>query len=80
MKKLIEDQYVFRSNFNVRQEFNNGIQTSISYIKDELQNSIENNILGKTRKKQSNWLRGDGLKELFTMNPMEKHIKKGIQH
>ena len=40
MKKVIEYQYVFRSDFKVRQEVNDGIQTSISYIKDELQISI----------------------------------------
>ena len=50
MKKVIEDQYVFRSDFKVRQDVNDEIQTSISYIKDELQNPIENNILGKTKK------------------------------
>ena len=50
MKKVIEYHYVFRSDFKVRQEVNDGIQTSISYIKDEIQNSIENNILGKTKK------------------------------
>ena len=47
MKKLIEDQHLFRSEFKVRQEVNFGIQTSISYIKDDLQSSIEDNILGK---------------------------------
>ena len=75
MKKVIEDQYVFRSDFKVRQEFIDEIQTIISYIKDELQNSIETNILGKTRKGKSFWLHGDGLKELFTMNPMGTHLK-----
>ena len=50
MKKLIGDQYVFRRYFQVRQEVNDEIQTIISYIKDELQISIENNIIGKTRK------------------------------
>ena len=45
----------------------------MSYIKDELQNSIKNNILGKTKKEKSFWLHGDGLKELLTMNPTEKH-------
>ena len=73
MKKVIENQYVFRGDFKVRQEVNDEIQTSISYIKDELQNSIENNILGKTKKEKLFWLHGDGLKELLTMNPMEKH-------
>ena len=50
MKKVIEDQHVFRTEFKVSQEVNDGIQTSIYYIKDELQNSIENNILVKTKK------------------------------
>ena len=42
---------MFRTHFRVRQEFNEEIQTSIYYIKDELQISIENNIFHKTRKK-----------------------------
>ena len=46
MKKVIEYQYVFKRDFRVRQEVNDGIQTSIFYIKDELQNSIKDNILG----------------------------------
>ena len=50
MKKVIEDQYLFRSYFKVRQEVNYGIHTSISQIKDELQNSIENSIMGKRKK------------------------------
>ena len=50
MKKVIVDQYVFRSDFKVRQDVNDGIQTNISYIKDELQNYIENIILVKTKK------------------------------
>ena len=49
MRKVIEDQYVFRSDFRVRQEVNDYIQTIIYYIKDELQNSIENNIMVKTK-------------------------------
>ena len=44
MKKLIEDKYVFRRDFRVRQEVSDEIQTSISYIKHELQKSIENRI------------------------------------
>ena len=36
MNKVIEDQYVFKSNFSVRQEVKDEIQTIISYIKDEL--------------------------------------------
>ena len=36
-KKVIEDKYIFRSDFKVRQEVNGKIQTIISYIKDELQ-------------------------------------------
>ena len=52
-KKVIEDKYMFRSDFKVRQEVNDETQTSISYIKDDLQNYIEKNILGKTRKEKS---------------------------
>ena len=52
MKKVIEDQYVFRSDFKVRQEVNDEIQTIIFYIKYKLQNYIENNILGKARKEK----------------------------
>ena len=62
MNKLIGDQYLFRGDFKVRQEVNDEIETSISYIKDELQNSIENNTFCKTRKGKSFWLHGDGLK------------------
>ena len=62
MKKVIEDQHVFRGYFKVRQEVNDEIQTIISYIKYELQIFIENNIIGKTRKEKSFWLHGDGLK------------------
>ena len=50
MKKVIEDQYVFRRYFKVRQEVSIEIQTIIYFIKDELQISIENNIYSKTRK------------------------------
>ena len=72
MKKAIEDQNVFRSEFKVIQEVNDRIQRNISYIKDELQNSIENNLQGRRKKGKSFWSYGDGLKELLTMNPTEK--------
>ena len=52
MKKVIENQYVFRGDFKVRQEVNEELQTSISYIKYEFKNSTENNILGKKRKEK----------------------------
>ena len=45
MKKVIEDQNVFRNEVMVGYEVNDGIQRSISYIKDELQNYIEKNLL-----------------------------------
>ena len=51
-KKVIENQYVFRGDFKVRQEVNDEIQTSISYIKYELKNSTEKNILVKKRKEK----------------------------
>ena len=73
MKKVIEDQNVFRSEFKVVQEVNDGIKTIISYIKYGLQNSIENNIMSKRKKGKSFLLHVDGLKEFLSMNPMEKH-------
>ena len=51
MKKVIEDKNVFRSEAMVRQKVNDGIQRSISYIKDELQNYIENNLVEPRKKK-----------------------------
>ena len=72
MNKVIEDVNVLRKYFRVRQEVSDEIQTSISFIKDELKISIENNISCKNRKEKSSWLNGDGLKKLLTMNPMEK--------
>ena len=73
MKKVIEDQNMFRIEVKVRQEGNGEIQRSISYIKYYLQNSIENSLLERRKKGKSFWLHGDGLKEFLTMNPMEKH-------
>ena len=43
MKKYIKDQNMFGSEVMVRKEVNDGIQRSISYIDDELQDSIANN-------------------------------------
>ena len=40
IKKVIEDQYFFRTDIKVIQEVNDEIKTSISYIKDELKISI----------------------------------------
>ena len=51
------------------------MQTSIYFIKDEIQTSIENNISCKKRKGKSFWLHVDGLKKFLTTNPMEKQIK-----
>ena len=52
MKKVIEDMNVFRRYFKVRQEVSDEIQTSISFIKDELQNFIENIISYVKRKEK----------------------------
>ena len=71
-KKVIDEQNVFRSEVMVRNEVNDEIKRSISYIKDELQNFIENNVPEGRKKEKSFWLHGDGLKKLLTMNPMEK--------
>ena len=43
VQKVIEYMNVFGKYFRVRKEFSNKIQTSISFNKDKLQNSIENN-------------------------------------
>ena len=72
MKKVLEYLNVFRKDFRVRQEVNYEIQTSIYFIKDELRTSIGNNISCKKIKEKSFWLNGDGLKQLLTVNPMEK--------
>ena len=64
----------------VRQEVIDEIQTSISFIKDKLQTSIETNKSCKKGKEILFWLNADGLKKLLTMNPTEKHIKKLTQH
>ena len=76
MDTVIDQQNMFRGEVMVRKEVNDEIQRIISYIKDELQNSIENNALEGIKKEKSFWLHGDGLKQLLTMNPMEKHKKQ----
>ena len=75
MMKVIEYQNVFRSEVMVRYEVNDVIQRSISYIKDELQNYIENNVPEGRKKGKQFLLHGDGLKEFLTTNLME-NIKK----
>ena len=72
MKKVMEDMNILRKYFGVRQEVSDDIQTSISFIKYELQKSIENHIYCKKIKDKSFWLNGDGLKKLPIMNPMGK--------
>ena len=72
MKKVIQDLNVFIKSLRVRQDVSNDIQTSISFITDELQTSIETNISCKKSKEKIFWLNGDGLKQLFTINPMGK--------
>ena len=51
MKKVIDEQNVFRSEVMVRKEVNDEIKRSISYIKDELQISIERNVLERRKRK-----------------------------
>ena len=63
-KKLIEDLSVFRKYFRVRQEVSDESQTSIYFIKYELQNSVENNICCKKRKEESFLFNGDGIKKI----------------
>ena len=50
MNKVIEDLNFFRNYFRVIQEVSDDILTSISFIKNELQTSIENNIFCKKAK------------------------------
>ena len=50
MKKVSDEKNVFRSEVMVRKDINDEIQRSISYIKDELQISIENNVLEGRKK------------------------------
>ena len=50
IKKVIEYQHVFRSEFLIRKEVHDEIQKNISYNKYELQNSIEDNIMGRRKK------------------------------
>ena len=52
MKKLMDEQNVFRSEVMVIKEVNDEIQKNISYIKDELQNSIE--IMYRREEKKKN--------------------------
>ena len=54
MKKVIGEQSLFRSELMVGKEVNDEIQRSISYIKDGLQNYIENNVL-EVRKRKNNF-------------------------
>ena len=76
MKKVIEDLNVFRTNFRVRQEVNDEIQTSISFIKAELQAFNENDISFNRGKEKSFWLNGYGPKQILAMNPMGKKSQK----
>ena len=45
MKKVSDEKKVFRSEIMVRKEVNDEIQRIISFIKYELQSSIEKNVL-----------------------------------
>ena len=75
MKKVSDEKKVFRSEIMNRKEVNDEIQRSISYIKDELQISIEKMYWKEEKKEESFWFHADGLKLLLTMNPMEKLLK-----
>ena len=75
MKKGSDEKNEFRSEVMVRKDINDEIQRSISYIKDELQISIEKNVLEGGKREKLFWLHGDGLKLFLTMNHMEK-LKK----
>ena len=76
IKKVIEELNVFRKYFRVRKEVSDEIQSSIYFIKDYLQTSIENKISCKKRRDICFWLDGDGQKQVLTMNTMKKNIIK----
>ena len=60
----------------VRQEVSDEIQTSISFMKYELETSIGNHVYCNKIKEKSFWLHGDGLYKLLTMNPLENSSQK----
>ena len=62
MKKLSDEKKMFRSEIMVRKEVNGEIQRILSYIKDKLQISIENNVQEGRKKVKSFLLHADGLK------------------
>ena len=72
MKKVSDEKKIFRSEIMVRKEVYDEIQRSISYIKDQLQISIEKNVWEGRKREKYFWLHADGLKLLLTMNPMGK--------
>ena len=67
---------VFRKYFRVIQEVRDEIKTSISFIKDELLNSIENHKSCKTKGGKSFWLNGDGQQNFLIVNPKENGLQK----
>ena len=75
MKKVGDEKKVFRSEVMVRKEVNDEIKRSISFIKDELETSIEKMDRKEEKKGKTFWLHADGLKLLITMNPTKK-LKK----
>ena len=62
MKKLIEDLNIFRKDCMVIQYFSDEIQTSISFIKDDIQNSTNSNISYEKEKEILFWLNRGGQK------------------
>ena len=63
MKKLIKDLNVFRKYFRGKQDVSDEIQTSISFIKYELQTPIETNMSSKKANENLFCLNRDGLKK-----------------
>ena len=75
MKKVIKDLDIFRKSLRVRQEVSDEILTIISFIKYELQNSIE--IIYLVRKEGKNNFGLMGMDKTFlTMNSMKKSVSK----
>ena len=59
MKKVSDEKKLFRSEIMVRKEVIDEIQRNVSYIKEELQSSIEKNVRKGRKKEKSYWLHAD---------------------
>ena len=71
---------VFRNYFIYRQYVTDDIKTLTSFIKYDLQNSIETNIYCKKSKETLFWFNGDGLNNCSLIILRKKRPQKVTQH